>query len=133
MDNYQFILKVLDLTGMHNGDMCGELFWRTDGEYAPVTFLVNCNDVFCWGCADCERITPDNIHLLEEALAEVRAASPNKWDIYADMLFCCKARKMRPQGCCYPKEDRWLWPLLDACGPPREVGLGNPYEPGKGT
>ena len=36
---------------------------------------------------------------------------------------------MRPQGACYP-HDRRFWPLLNEAGPKREVGFGNPYEPG---
>lgn len=49
----------------------------------------------------------------------------------ASSLFACRSRKMRPQGACYPDDHPELWPLFDACGPEREVGMGNPYRPGE--
>jgi hypothetical protein len=121
-----FMLRVLAATASIDGH--DEIIWWTREPYAPITFLVLCNDVFDWGTADCEPLTPDNIYEFEQAIADVRAATQN--DTYASMLFCARRRKQRPQGACYPS-DRGLWPLLDACGPERETGLGNPYRPGQ--
>lgn len=126
-----FILRVLRATAF---DHCDEIWWRTDGEYAPVTFLAKCNDLFYWGGADCERITQQNVHLLERAKEDLTAVAIKGHrkgyaaTLYAVDLFCCRVRGMRPQGCCYPRE-REAWPIFDACGPPREVGPGNPYSP----
>lgn len=58
-----FVLRVLGTISA--ADCYGELFWRTDGEYAPITFWINCNDFFFWGCADMEDLTPDNIDVLD--------------------------------------------------------------------
>jgi len=33
-------------------------------------------------------------------------------------------------GAFYRYIEKELWPLLDACGPEREVGFGNPKSPG---
>ena len=46
-------------------------------------------------------------------------------------LFAARSRQERPQGACYSGYDRSIWSLFDACGPEREVGLGNPYVPGE--
>jgi hypothetical protein len=46
------------------------LWWRTDEEYAPITFFINCNDAFWWGSADAERITEANIGILEQAIKD---------------------------------------------------------------
>lgn len=120
---YEFVLRVLRLTSEmeEGGDF---LWWRTDGEYAPVTFFVNCNDTFWWGTGDVEPITPDNIAVLEQAAKDC-ADVDEVLDGYAGELFCARVRKMRPQGAAYPKDAR-LWPLFDACGPERIVALLNP-------
>lgn len=122
---FDFLMQVLRTTARDN---CNDIWWRTDGEYAPVSIFVNCSDLFWWGCADCEELTPDNIDVFEQAFVDVRAAG-DRDGIYGSNLFCCRVRGMRPQGCCYPDE-RGLWPLFNACGPEREVGRGNPYPPG---
>lgn len=125
MEASAFNLRVLDAVAFDNCDM---LWWRTDGEYAPITFFVNCNDLFWWATSDAEDVTPENVHLLEESIKDVEAIDDcSSW---ATSLFCCRSRKMRPQGAAYPKDKR-LWPLFDACGPAREVdksGFGNPKE-----
>lgn len=124
-----FIRRVL--TAVDSFD-CEELLWRVDGE--QVKFMVKCSDVFAWGCADCEEVTPDNVAVLEQSYADTAAAC-KFGTIYAQELFCCRVRKMRPQGACYPEKEGFaaLWPLFDACGPERETSLGNPYQPGSYT
>jgi hypothetical protein len=120
-DLLAFILRVFRAsTSAHDfigssGDLC----WRTDGEYAPVTFFFNCNDLFYWACADCEDLTPENIDVWEQAIADCKAANETYGTIWADSLFCCRVRGERPQNCCYPKDHPELWPLFDACGPER--------------
>lgn len=133
---HEFILRVLRAFDFGDGD---SIWWRTDGEYAPVTFLVNCNDEFYWGCADCEEVTPRNIGILEQSIADCKEATKGKSfgagtcsergsTVYAPMLFCARVRKMRPQGAVYPGGDdhAGVRLLLDACGPPRDVDLHNP-------
>lgn len=122
----EYILKVLQLASKY--DLCGDLYWRTDDEYEPCTFFVNCNDVFAWACADCEEITPENIDELERAMQDcIKASNLTGGEIYGEMLFCCRIRKMRPQGAAYPKKCPDLWPLFDACGPERKTDFGNPH------
>lgn len=124
--DFEFVLRVLRATAFDHTDI---LWWRTDGEYAPVTLFVKCNDLFWWACADLEQVTPENVGELERAFADAKAAHPQFGEVYADSLFCCRVRGMRPQGCCYPPE-RELWPLFDACGPERAIDSSNPYPPG---
>ncbi len=94
-------------------DDCDGLWWRTDGEYAPVTFMVNCNDLFFWACSDAEVITEDNISEFEQAYKDID--SP-----YAQILFCCRVRGMRPQKPYYKHIPEKFHKLFDSCGPERE-------------
>lgn len=113
-----FYQRVMDAVAFDN---CEMIWWRTDTEYAPITFFVNCNDLFWWATSDAETVTPENIHLLEESIKDVEAVD----DIseLAGDLFCCRSRKMRPQGAAYSKDKRF-WPLFDACGPDRDIDKG---------
>lgn len=127
-------LAVLRYVGCY--ELGDRVWWRTDAEYAPVTFFVNCNDLFDWGCADCETLTPERLPLLGRALEDCakacgddRDAEKRGWP-WGIELFCARLRGERPQGAAYPK-DRRLWPLFDACGPERTKGHGNPYAPGE--
>lgn len=126
--HYEFLLRFFRLTGFADGgyELMDGWFWRTDDEYAPLSLMVNCNDLFWWGCADIERLTPENIHILEEACRDATAANGGTC-IYGQELFCARARKMRPQGACYAGMPRAIADLFDACGPERATGLGNPY------
>lgn len=127
-DLLAFILRVLRV--LDGIDARYSLSWRTDGEYAPIRFFINCNDYFCWGCADSVDLTPDNIEVLEQAIADLKVSGVEHAEKhYGTDLFCCRVSGLRPQGCCYPK-DRGVWPLFDVCGPEREIGTGNPYPPG---
>lgn len=111
------------------------LWWRVDAQYAPVTFFATCNDFFAWGGSDVEPITPQDVPLLEQAADDVdTVAGGGGW---AGELFAARKRGMRPQGAAYADIPQGLWPLFDACGPPRTVGLGNPRprpeDPAPGT
>lgn len=117
---HAFVMRVLRVLAKY--DQHDAVWWRTDREYAPVTFIVGCNDFFYWGSADGERLTADNVDVFEQAFSDCKALGHA---CFGPLLFCARVRRMRPQGCCYPKE-RELWPLFDACGPKREVDLGNP-------
>lgn len=119
------ILEFIDVEELH-----GLIWWRTDGEYAPITFWTNSNDLLAWGCADGEEINEETLPLLKQAVEDCKAIDPVCGAITGCELFACRMNKMRPQGAAYPKE-RELWPLFDACGPERETGLGNPYKPGE--
>jgi hypothetical protein len=114
--------EVLDLFAFDN---TGDIWWRTDGEYAPVTFFVLCSDLFWWGTSDLERITPDNLPALKQAFVDAGEAADDGAGMAA-YLFCARQRGMRPQGAQYKHIDKELWPLFDACGPARVVELGNP-------
>lgn len=103
-----------------------ELWWRTDDEYAPVTLMVNCNDLFFWGTSDCEELGPSNIADLEQAVSDAREAGDIGNGHY---LWVARQRKMRPQGAFYKYFKEGIRPLFDACGPEREVGFGNPEAP----
>jgi len=122
-----FILKVLQITSTYD---CKDIYWRTHGEYAPVSFFINCSDIFFWACADDEELTPDNLEVFKQSYADTENLHESG-KIYADILFCARMRKMRPQGAYYNFIPNELWPLFDACGPEREIDMGNPFKPGE--
>lgn len=113
----RLVMRVLSATAFDN---CQDVWWRVDGEYAPVTMLVNCNDVFYWGCADAEAITQENIGVFEQSYKDS--------ETHGEVLFCCRVRKMRPQGAYYKYIDADEKHLFDDCGPPREKDMGNPHD-----
>lgn len=115
MTNNELVLRVLTASALAQN--YEDLWWRTDGEYAPVSFFVNCNDLFYLGTADAERITEDNIEVFEQACKDA--------EYEPGLLFCCRVRKMRPQGAyyeCLSEADKLLF---DACGPEREQDFWN--------
>lgn len=115
-DELQLILRAFKIFNGFEGCSCDNLWWRTDGEYAPVTLLVNCNDLFFWACADAEPLTLDNIAELEKAAEDMKAASPNGDYSLAHLLFCCRMNGMRPQTPYYKYIPEHFKPLFDACG-----------------
>lgn len=104
-------------------DIHGDLFWRVEG--SQIYFAANVSDVFAWGGADAEDITPERLPLLEQAYADLKAVGSEE---YMPDLYAARIRGMRPQGAAYPKTRR-AQALFDACGPEREIGLGNPKRP----
>lgn len=116
-----FTRRVLNLFSDH--DIHSLLFWKSDGYFG-----MNVNDVFFWGAADLEQVTPENIDELERAIQDCIAIDDCA-ETEGCLLFAARQRNARPQGAAYP-ENRALWPLFDAAGPERETGFGNPYKPG---
>lgn len=141
-----FVMDVLRIASDFKYDSLKRwITWRCDGECAPVTFFVERNDLFYWGCADGEELTADNLRVLKQSGDDLYAISQ---EVAGDdevsaaveraglmcavpALFCARVRRMRPQGAYYSFVPERAWPLFDACGPEREVGVGNPYVPGE--
>lgn len=109
-----FVLQVLSFFSDH--DLHDSLWWRTDGEYAPVTFFAKTSDVLSWGMADCEPVTPETLPLLQAAVADCVAVGERRGALCGIELFACRIARRRPQEPAYP-QNRDLWPLFDACGP----------------
>lgn len=127
----EFILKVLNIFSKYS--IFDALYWTCDEDDEPVSFMVNCNDLFWWGSGDAEQITPANIHLLEPAIEDCKKIA-DTMVCYGPELFVATVREMRPQGSSYPDtypENKKLWPLYDACGPKRKIDGSNPYKPGE--
>lgn len=124
----EFVCRVLEIFDGEDGLSASNLWWRTDDEYAPITLFVNCNDMFFWACSDCEKLTPENLHILEQAVKDVKAVTGDSE--HADLLFCCRVRKMQPQGAVFDEKylPKRLWSLFAAAGEHRPADLGNPTE-----
>lgn len=80
------------------------------------------SDVFAWGGSDAEAITPERLPVLRQALADATEAGSGGW---IAELYAARIRGMRPQGAAYPTTAA-MQTLLNACGPARPLGLGNP-------
>lgn len=123
----EFSLRVMRLMAEHDF-WDGEIWWHPfrEGE-EPTKVFVSCNDLFLWACADCERLTPDNIATLEQAIADCSVLEKHSEE-WGCLLFCCRQRAMRPQGAYYKDMPLPLQPLFDACGGYRAATFGNPVE-----
>lgn len=120
----QFLHDLISST--QAADITSELLWYTrDGR---INVAANVSDVFAWGGSDCEDITPENLPVFQQAIADLRAIHPFD-QLYAPELFAARLRGMRPQGAAYPKERTATQALFNACGPARETGFGNPRRP----
>jgi len=121
MESSDFILEVLRLQDEYD---CygGPIYWATHSEYAPITFFVLCNDLFWWATADAEKLTPEDMPCLRQAILDVQEIRVDKLrlDNYemGCALWCARKRGMRPQQPAYPQDER-LRALFDACGPVR--------------
>ena len=111
-DEIMILLKFVSEHDIHR-----ELWWRCDDEYAPITFFLNCNDMFYWGCSDCEELTVGDLGALEQAIKDADAICPIEG--WGTAVFIARKRGMRPQKPAYPKDVK-MWPLFDLCGPERD-------------
>lgn len=120
-----FITRVMEIFSLTHADTYDELFWRVDDGH--LRLYVNVSDVFDWGGADAEEITPESLTVLERAFADLR---PLGATCLTPTLYAARQRQHRPQGAAYPGPTDPSWretsALLDGCGPARETGLGNP-------
>lgn len=120
-----FVTRVMEIFSLTHADVYGELFWRIDD--GQLHLYVNVSDVFAWGSADVEEITPETLPVLEKAFIDLR---PYGAVDFVAPLYAARHRSERPQGAAYPDERDRAWrevsALYDACGPVRETGLGNP-------
>ncbi|MFF0009637.1 hypothetical protein ACFYQT_40285 [Streptomyces tibetensis] len=113
-----FFTRVMEV--FYLSDNRDDLIWHvTDGQ---VHLGVNVSDIFAWGGADSEAITPEMLPVLEEAWRDSKAIDQ---EFLMAPLYAARVRGERPQGAAYPATAA-AQALFDACGPEREVGLGNP-------
>ena len=112
------------------------LWWRTDTKYAPITFFLNCNDLFAWACTEDIEITVDNIYLFNESIQDLRyigekLCKKKKNKIlegkllaieYAEDLYACRVRKERPQKPYWNRDKipEEVKQLFLACGPEKD-------------
>lgn len=120
---YETFLMTLFRT-LAAADCHSALYW-TQAEFgvAGIEWYILCPDVFEWGTADAEMVTPENVHLLTEALTACKVVDL-PWRM--PELFCAMSRGQRPQGAYYNGVPAVLHPLFDACGPERAVSIRNP-------
>jgi hypothetical protein len=108
-------------------------FGWSRGRENRLNFWVNCSDRFAWAAADVEVIESGaDVGALCQARLDAIAAEPDaQFDSDWALLWCARKREMRLQGAAYSFLPKALWPLFDAVGPERAIGLSNPYRPGQ--
>jgi hypothetical protein len=135
--NKDFALRVLK--AMQECDCRDDLWWQLNEDNSKIEFTINCSDMFWWGTADSEDVTPENIGELEKAIADMRAlggkAAEDSFVTFgqtvgqAPLLFVARMRKMRPQGAMYSYLNTAVWNIFDECGPEREPTGANTPRP----
>lgn len=106
----EYMLRFFQITAKYDDT---DFWWRTDGSYAPVTILVNCNDFFGPG-ADAERIprTQEALDALEQAYADCAAVKepihgrPDLFTtqaIYGSLLWAARHRNEGPWARKFPE------------------------------
>lgn len=126
MTNYEYMIKCIRLFNLGLIDPIVDI-----DDNDVVTYGINTNDLFFWGTADVVYVTPDNVDMLERAIADLKVVG-SCYVAYSGELFACRVSGMRPQGAAYPAYKE-LWELFDACGPVRKLDIVNPCEPGFGS
>lgn len=98
-----------------------DLFWYINEE-DEVRAGIILNDVFFWGCSDCEDVEAEDLPALEAAMIDNEG-------VWGPEIYAARKRKMRPQNAIinHAHNQQVRRALLDA-GPEREVGPGNPRE-----
>ncbi len=113
-------LAVMDFIG--GEELCGGNIWWFNSE----RILINCNDMFCWACSDCEAIqSSEDLKEIVRAVEDVKAISAYENE-EGLLLWICRKRGMRVQNAAYAYIPPSLWPLFDAAGPHRPAAFGNP-------
>lgn len=135
-NNQDFILRALK--AMQECDCRDDLWWNVK-EDGSVEFTINCSDIFWWGTADSEDLTPENIEELEKAIDDMKKlggqAAEDSCVTFgqtvgqAPLLFVARVRKMRPQGAMYAYLNTSVWHMFDACGPERDPTGANTPKP----
>jgi hypothetical protein len=113
------VLKIFDDADIHR-----RLYWSID-EDDGIRFYANIADVYAWGCADPEEITPDNVGVLQRSFEDLIAIDAQEWTAE---LFVARVRGIRPRGAAYP-DRREIRALFDACGPERPPDPVTPKPP----
>lgn len=118
--------RILDLWWREELDH-DDLWWRVPNvEDDEVEWWTMCSDFFAWGGGDAEGLTEESLPDLTQAITDIKTIDSTEVS-WAGRLYAARRRKMRPQGAYYEQIPEVLWPLFDACGPEREVGLSNPH------
>lgn len=129
--DFETIRRAFSVFNGFDGPDSDELWWRTDDDYAPITLITNCNDLFAWGCADCEVIGPSDIEDLERAYADCRQLDEGDHEGvecagYCHLLWVARKRGVRPQWAYYRHFPDRMHHLFNAVSD--EPGYGWPPE-----
>jgi len=98
-----------------------DLYWYIDEEKDEARAAVNVNDVFFWGCSDCEDVEAEDVPLFNHSFTLGGHQ-------YGAEIYAARKRGMRPQNAIINIAPPHVKQALLDAGPVREVGAGNPKE-----
>jgi hypothetical protein len=103
LKSWEYIVELLKI--FRELDMEDELYWHfhakpydwQNPEYVEYpTFWVSCSDFFHWASADGEDIEPEDIPLLRQCIADLKATGAETWEMEVPLLYAARKRGMRP-------------------------------------
>jgi hypothetical protein len=97
-----------------------DLFWYIN-EIDEVRAAVLMNDVFFWGCSDCEDVEVEDLPALKEAMIDNEG-------VWGPEIYAARKRKMRPQNAIINGSPLEVRKAFLEAGPERPVDHGNPKE-----
>ncbi len=87
----EYMLRFFQITAKYDDT---DFWWRVDGEYAPITIIVNCNDFFGPGSdAECIPKTKEALDAFEQAYADCKVAGLS---YYGSLLWAARHRNEGP-------------------------------------
>jgi hypothetical protein len=116
MKTIEEVKTVVAAANQHDVD----LFWYINDD-DEVRAAVNVNDVFFWGCSDCEDVEAEDVPLFNHSFTLGGHQ-------YGAEIYAARKRGMRPQNAVVNKAPHEVKRALLDAGPVREVGAGNPKE-----
>lgn len=101
-------------------------FWTHAYPDKKIHININANDLFYWGTSDCEETRVEDLPDLMQAFHDLNEVGLDG-ELYCDLLWMVRKRKLRPQGACFSRYPHELQSLIIQSAPPRDIDLCNPY------
>lgn len=114
------------LTKISEWELFYSFFWYPDGEKGDIRFRIDCNDVFCWGAADAELMTADDLDDMQKCID--KCLEVGELEDEGLILWISKKRNLRPQGAWFKGKTQELIKLFEEHTEKREVDFGNPLD-----
>lgn len=106
-------------------DLTESYFIRPDYDTQNIMICVHCSDMFFWGTADAEELTPEDLPDLQKAIQDVKTAG--EFGFYGVDLWTARKRNLLPQNAWLNTLPRDLAQIYIQEFEAREPDFGNPH------